>query len=78
MPVAVSVAVPAAVGANCTATVHCWPGPRLVAVQVSLVMVNAPEPDSVTVSALLADPPLLVSVNVCETAFPTATRRTAT
>jgi hypothetical protein len=29
-------------------------------------MLNAPEPDSVTVNAEDADPPELVSVNVCE------------
>lgn len=57
---------PVLVGANCTTTWHDFPGPTLVALQVSLVMLNAPEPDSVTFNAEDADPPELVSVNVCE------------
>jgi hypothetical protein len=37
-------------GANRTVTAHVLPGLSLVARQVSLVMVNAAEPDSLTLS----------------------------
>jgi hypothetical protein len=51
-------------------TVQALPGPRLVPVHVSAVVVNAAEPARVTVSAELPDPPELVSVNVVATAWP--------
>jgi hypothetical protein len=65
--VAVSVAVtaPTLLGANCTAMVHDWPGPRLIALQVLAELVKALEPDRVTLNTPLA-PPELVSVNVWE------------
>jgi hypothetical protein len=77
-PVAVRLAVAAAThalvaGANCTVTVHDFSGPRLVAVQLSAVMVNAAEPDNATVSTALADPPELASVNVCDAVWPSVT-----
>jgi hypothetical protein len=71
--VSVAVAVPAPGGANRTAIVHDLPGPRLVPVHVSAVMVNAADPASATFSAPVADPPELASVNACEAGCPTAT-----
>jgi len=60
-------------GANRTVTVHDVLGPRLVAVQVSAVMVNAADSDSVTVSVRLAWPPVLASVNVWAAVWPAVT-----
>src|SRR5262245_54566050 len=77
LPLASSVAAragPDAVGAYSTVTVHDLRGPRLVSLQVSSVIESSGGPVSVTVSAADADPPELVSVNVCETVFPTPTR----
>src|SRR6516225_9665151 len=71
--VSVAAGVPVRAGANRTVTVHDVPGPRLVAVQVSAVMVNAADPDSVTVTARLALPPVLASVTVWAAAWPTVT-----
>ena len=65
----VAVAAPALAGANCTATVHDFRGPRLP-LHVSLVIVNAAAPVKVTVSAPVADPPELASVNVCDAVWP--------
>ncbi len=70
--VSVAVTVPALAGVNRTATVHDLRGPKLVAVQVSLVTVKAAEPESLTARTPLA-PPELVSVNVCELVWPTVT-----
>jgi hypothetical protein len=64
---------PVLVGANCTTTVHDFPGPRLVALQPSLVTENADEPDSATFNAELADPPVFSSVKVCEAVWLTVT-----
>src|SRR5215470_3572059 len=61
---------PGAAGPNRTVTVHVWPGPRLVPVQVSLVMKNSCEPFDDTVSGPMAAPLELASVNVCEAVFP--------
>jgi hypothetical protein len=74
--VAVSVPVslaPAALGLYWTVTFHDFRGPTLVAVQVSAVFVYAADPDSATVSAAVALPPELVSVNVCDTLWSTLT-----
>src|SRR5215471_16508630 len=60
-------------GANCTVTVHDLPGPRLVPVQVSAVIVNAGGPDSATLTAPAADPPVLASVNICDAVCPVVT-----
>jgi hypothetical protein len=54
-------------------TVHDLPGPRLVALQASCVVVNAAEPDSAIVSAPEAVPPELLSVNSCDTLSPGCT-----
>jgi hypothetical protein len=62
--VSVAVTLPLLAGANCTVTVHDLPGPKLVSVQVSAVIVNAADPGTVTVSTLLPLPPELASVNV--------------
>ena len=59
--------------ANRTVTVHDVLGPMLVAVQVSAVMVNAADSDNVTVSARLALPPVLASVNVWAAVWPAVT-----
>jgi hypothetical protein len=63
---------PGPTGANRTVTVHVWPGPRLVPVQVSLVMKNSTEGngDRLIVSVPVAAPPELVSVNVCDAVCP--------
>jgi hypothetical protein len=76
LPAAVRVALkPAALtGANRTATVHFFPGFRLVSRQVPPVMVNAAGPASRIRSFPLAVPPVLASVNVREAVLPTATR----
>ena len=72
---AASVAVPAAAleGANCTVIVQVPPAVRLMPVQVSPVMVNAAAPVTVSVSAPVAEPPELASVNVFEIACPVPT-----
>ena len=57
-------------GENRTVTVHDLAGPRLIAVQVSPVVVNAVGPISVTASTPVTGPPELASVNVCETGQP--------
>jgi hypothetical protein len=62
----VTVALPVLVGANCTVTLHDFPGPTLVALQPSLVTENADELDSATFNADVAVPPVFFSVNVCE------------
>jgi hypothetical protein len=76
VPAAVSLAVtlPTRVGANRTVTLHDWRGGKAPR-QVVPVIANsaAPGPDSLIVSAPLADPPEFVSVNVCEAVSPTAT-----
>jgi hypothetical protein len=63
---AVRVALTEAVlaGANRTVTVQDPPGARLAPVQVSALAVNAAAPAKVTVSAPVACPPELASVNV--------------
>ncbi|HEU4734271.1 MAG TPA: hypothetical protein VFT22_40545 [Kofleriaceae bacterium] len=69
MLVALSVAVslaPAALGLYWIVTLHDLFGPRLVALQLSAVFVNAAELDRLMVSAPVAEPPELVSVNVCD------------
>jgi hypothetical protein len=69
LPDASSVAgslTPDAVGAYCTVTMHDFLGPKLVPVQPSAVTVNAPGPDKATVNAADAEPPVLVSMNVCD------------
>jgi hypothetical protein len=60
-------------GANRTVTVQVPPAARLMPVQVSPVTVNAATPVSVSVSAPVACPPVLASVNVCEAVCPAAT-----
>jgi len=56
------------VGAYWTVTLHDFLGPRLVPVQASAVIVNGPgEGETVTFSALVAEPPELVSANCCDT-----------
>src|SRR5262245_10276309 len=73
LPLAFSVALPGpdAVGAYSTVTVHDFLGPRLVSLQLSSVIANASGPVNVTVNAADADPPELMSVNVCVAVFPT-------
>src|SRR5258708_3668017 len=71
--VSVAVSVPVLDGANCTVTVQDLPGPRLVPVQVSVVIANATGPDSATVSARAAVPPVLASVSVCDAVCPVVT-----
>jgi hypothetical protein len=69
LPDASSVAgslTPDAVGEYWTTTEHDFPGPKLVPVQPSDVNVNVPGPDNETVNAADADPPVFVSVNVCD------------
>jgi hypothetical protein len=76
LPDASSVAgtlTPDAVGAYWTVTIHDFLGPKLVPVQASDVTVNVPGPDSDTISAADAEPPVLVSVNVCIVTSPTPT-----
>src|SRR5690242_18293818 len=63
--VTVAVAAPTTAGAKRTVTVHVFPGPRLVPVHVSAVTVNAGDPDTVTVIALLPRPPVLVNRSCC-------------
>jgi hypothetical protein len=72
--VAVTVALSLAglAGANCTVMVQDLPGPRLVALQVSLVRVNVLEPNNLSSSLLLADPPELARLKVFEAVSPTA------
>jgi hypothetical protein len=48
LAVRLALTAPVLVGANCTVTVHDVPAPRLVALHVSLVIVNSDEPDAVT------------------------------
>jgi hypothetical protein len=48
-----------------TVTVHDFLGPRLVPVQPSRVMANPAGGATVILSAALADPPELASVNTC-------------
>jgi hypothetical protein len=64
---------PGAVGANCAVKVHVLLGPRLVPVQWSAVIVNAAAPDCDSFNAVVAIPPALVNVNVCDTDWPTST-----
>ena len=71
VPFAESMAVveTAAVGAYWTVTLHDLPGPRAVPVQASAVIVNVAEPESEALSMPVAEPPELVSTNVCESAW---------
>jgi hypothetical protein len=71
---AVSVAVsgPTLVGANTTVTVQDLPGPRLVALQVSVVVLNGAD-NGDKLMALLADPPVFLRVNPCEGVWPMVT-----
>src|SRR5215469_18394678 len=71
--VSVAAAAPAPAGANCTVTLQDLPGFRLVPLQVSAETMNAADPGRVTFRALLADPPLLASVNTCVAVLPTLT-----
>jgi hypothetical protein len=72
--IAVSVAVSLApVPLYWTVTLHDFPGARTFAVQLSAVFVNAAVPESVTISAPVAMPPVLLSVNFCAAVWPTAT-----
>jgi hypothetical protein len=57
---------PEAVGAYSTVTVQDFLGPKLVPVQPSDVTLKVPGPDNDTVNAADAEPPVLVSVKVCE------------
>jgi hypothetical protein len=59
-------------GANRTETVHDLPGPKLGG-QVSPVIVNAAEPDTVKINAPEALPPVFSSVNVRSGLSPTGT-----
>jgi hypothetical protein len=73
LPITLSVALslaPSLIGAYCTVTLHDFCGPRLAAVHVSAVVENADAPVSDTVSAPVAAPPELVSVNVCDAVVP--------
>ena len=74
--VAVSVALSPlpVVGAYWTVTVHVFFGPRLVAAHVSAVFVNAADPDKAIFSALVAEPPEFLSVNVWVGLSPIVTR----
>ena len=74
MPLAVvSVAVsawPGMAGVYRTVTLHDLFGPRLVPVQLSAVLVKAPEPASVIFSTAVAESPKLVRVNALERVCP--------
>src|SRR5215472_8199400 len=74
-PTAVSTAVtvPALAGANCTVTAHDLPGPRLIPEHASALIANAGWPDSVSVSARAADPPVFARISVCVAVWPVAT-----
>jgi hypothetical protein len=76
LPDALSVAgslTPDAVGAYRSVTTHDLSGPRLVPVQPSDVTVNVAGPDNDTVNAAVAEPPVFISVNVCDWTSPTPT-----
>jgi hypothetical protein len=68
-----AVTAPTPVGVNRTVTVQDFPGPKLVPVQVSTVTVNAADPNTSTVSALDARPPVLDSVKTRSGLSPTGT-----
>src|SRR6476619_1879689 len=65
---------PTARGANRTVTVHDFPAPRLVPVQVSAATLKAAEPATETVKAPEGVPPLLASVNTRSGLAPIDTR----
>jgi len=66
----VAVFEPAAGGAYRTVTAQDFTGPRAIAVQLSDVTENAVEPESMTFSVPVPEPPELVSVNVCDALAP--------
>src|SRR5262245_45844903 len=70
----VALTAPRLVGPKVTVTVQDAPGLRLVPVQVSLPVVKAAEPVTVTVSGpVLARPAWLARVKVCAAASPAGT-----
>jgi hypothetical protein len=71
--VSVVAAEPVPVGANLTVTRHDFPGPRLVPVHLSTDTLNAEEPDTVMVMSPVPDLPVLNSVTVSESVWPTMT-----